>query len=244
MPPHEDIMHRFWPKVDKNGPVQPHMDTPCWIWTASVWINAKGKDRGETDGYGRLKVRRDGKIYELGAHRIIYEYTNNSIVPPDLLICHNCDVKRCVNPDHLKLDTHIGNMRDMVERNRQALGEYNGSSTLTNEEVLEILDLIDKGLPHTYIALEYDVAPSVISSIRTGRQWSSVTGIEFSYPGTAGENNGRAILNEEDVKSIKRSLAIGERGIITELANEYGVTPTTISGIKHGRLWKNVRVSE
>ena len=26
---------RFWKKINKDGGKQPHMETPCWEWTAS-----------------------------------------------------------------------------------------------------------------------------------------------------------------------------------------------------------------
>ena len=34
---------RFWSKVDRNGPVQDHMDTRCWSWTG--YIGNSGPDR-------------------------------------------------------------------------------------------------------------------------------------------------------------------------------------------------------
>lgn len=55
--------------------------------------------------------------------------------------------------------------------------------------------------------------------------------------GTAprGTKNGLAKLDNQKVLEIKRRLAVGERQAI--LASEFQVGPSTISGIKNGRLW-------
>lgn len=50
-----------------------------------------------------------------------------------------------------------------------------------------------------------------------------------------GEANGRAVLTEADVRLIRSS---DERGV--DLAARLGVTKSTISSIRNGRLWKSV----
>lgn len=121
----------------------------CWLWNGSI----------RTNGYGHYSNKQ--------AHRLSYEFFISSI-PKGFLVCHKCDVKLCVNPDHLFVGTQFDNMRDAstkgrmtwkenhlrtVEPERNAYGKRNGHYThpekelkgedktnakLTNSKVLEI----------------------------------------------------------------------------------------------------------
>lgn len=79
----------------------------CWLWQGHVY----GK------GYGALNV--DGtKRY---AHRLAYEAWNGPI-PDGLFVRHTCDVRRCVNPEHLIVGTIADNNADMAARGRARNG--------------------------------------------------------------------------------------------------------------------------
>lgn len=82
------------------GPVQPHMDSECLLWTAG-----KGKN-----GYGQFFA--GSTVY---AHRYAYLLAHGQL-DPQRLILHKCDVKLCVNPNHLYQGTAFDNARDRVER--------------------------------------------------------------------------------------------------------------------------------
>lgn len=85
-----------------------HSDAGCWIWT-----------RGATkEGYGRLAAGGKRDVY---AHRWAYELTHGPI-PKGMLVRHSCDNRRCINPSHLLLGTHLDNSNDKISRGRFVSG--------------------------------------------------------------------------------------------------------------------------
>lgn len=98
---------RFWAKVEKT-------DT-CWNWIG-----------GKNWGYGCFFLtnpRRSAK-----AHRHSWEMHNGPI-PVGLVVCHRCDNRACVRPDHLFLGTCKDNMQDCVAKGRFNGGRRNAAKT-------------------------------------------------------------------------------------------------------------------
>jgi hypothetical protein len=129
----------------------------CWLWSNAP--NAYG--------YGQVKV--DGRF--LMAHRLSYEH-HNGPVGDGLLVLHKCDVRACVNPDHLFVGTHKDNAIDAVNKGRWVdnRGERHGMAKLSNGDVLEIKELIGRGVKQAVIAKKFSVDPSTISDIKRGKR--------------------------------------------------------------------------
>ncbi|MGR7993860.1 HNH endonuclease signature motif containing protein [Xanthobacter sp. ZOL 2024] len=75
--------------------------TGCWLWVGHKYPN----------GYGAIKSF--GRT--ISAHRFAYELYKGPI-PEGMEILHSCDVKNCVNPDHLRVGTHRENMEEASAR--------------------------------------------------------------------------------------------------------------------------------
>lgn len=96
-----------------NQYVYPDPNSGCFIWA--------GCENGR--GYGSFGVgsRTDGSDRMETAHRQAWVLANGPI-PPGLSVLHKCDVRLCVNPDHLYLGTGKDNNLDMALRKRGTSG--------------------------------------------------------------------------------------------------------------------------
>ena len=110
------------------------------------------------------------------AHKMAYELFVEA-VPEGLEVCHKCDVRDCVNPDHLFVATHLENVRDRNSKNRQAKGDKHGKHKVTEEQVREIRHALSqrpKDTPrddYKAIAERYGISEGQVYMIVTKRQW-------------------------------------------------------------------------
>jgi len=122
-------------------------------------------------GYCRVKMGGRKNTSSALAHRLIYEHYFGPI-PDGLFVCHTCDNRKCCNPKHLFLGTHLDNMKDMAKKGRANIswGEKSGVHKLTTKQVEAIRK--DKRT-QVEIAKEYGVAKSTICMIknRTSRKY-------------------------------------------------------------------------
>jgi hypothetical protein len=81
---------RFWPKVNKDGPLPSNRPDlgPCWLWTGA-------RNR---QGYGSFFLSEGRWVWP---HRFAYELTYGPI-PEDLVLDHLCRNPSCVRPGHLE----------------------------------------------------------------------------------------------------------------------------------------------
>ena len=141
---------RFLKKVRK-------LDNGCWIWTGT-W------DR--TKGYGL--VRRNGAL--ILAHRYAFRLAFGEI-PQGSLICHHCDIRLCVNPEHLFAGSYADNSADMKAKGRSAKRENHSQATLTEYDVAQIRKLAVK-LTQTEIAYRFGIDQSAVSRLINHESWA------------------------------------------------------------------------
>lgn len=140
---HEQHLAAFWASVDKNAP------GGCWLWTGCL------------DSFGRGVMTRSYK--RVFAHRLSWELALG-IPPKGLFLCHTCDIRNCVNPEHLYLGTARDNNLDRVRRGRDP------KAKLKPDQVREIRKLLGT-MTQTAIAKRYRVSIGVIHKLKKGRTY-------------------------------------------------------------------------
>jgi len=153
-----DHIDRFFDKINLLGVGE----DDCWEWRAFV----------HPRGYGTLNVNKKMEH----AHRVSWVIHYGKI-PDGLCVCHKCDNRKCVNPKHLFLGTHLDNAIDRDIKGRGKIpdnrGENHGMSKLTKEEILIIRELYSSGkYVQREIADIFGVCRQTISDIVNKTSWS------------------------------------------------------------------------
>lgn len=134
----------------------------CWYWRGS-----------HTNlGYGIFSA-----LGENRSHRVAWRLWHGDI-PKGMHVLHRCDVRCCVNPEHLFLGTHSDNMRDMVSKGRgkppRLRGDHSPVRKLNSGQVSEIRDLYATGsLSQRQLADQYGVGQMTINRVIRKISWCS-----------------------------------------------------------------------
>lgn len=131
----------------------------CWSWDSTTRF-----------GYGKFRI----KDKEYMAHRVSY-YLNFGIDPKDLFVCHKCDNRICVKPEHLFLGSNRDNMQDALLKGRMFLGEKNSFSKLKVVDIHKIRNLYSLGnSSYEDIAISFGVSNECIRKVIKRFTWANV----------------------------------------------------------------------
>lgn len=122
------------------------VESECWLYTGPKTHN----------GYGTFGIggRTDTGGKNLRAHRVAYELWVGKI-PEGKLVLHDCNVRNCCNPVHLKIGTAFDNTKQMMQEGRN---KYKTHRKITLVILQEMVELRKEGYTLTEIAQMFDVS--------------------------------------------------------------------------------------
>ena len=154
------LEERFWKKVNKTD--------NCWIWQAAT--------RGKT-GYGSLKYNK--KVID--AHRMSWILSFGKI-PEGKYICHKCDNRLCVNPEHLFVGSPKENWLDGFNKGRivglpkiwYQIGHHSTQRKISLEDAIEIKNLyLNTNMTQKIIGEKYNISTRAIRYILSGETYKN-----------------------------------------------------------------------
>lgn len=131
---------------------QVNIETGCHEWI--------GRSTDGRMGYGKLNWRGRAGY----AHRFAWELAHGTTIPPRLVVMHQCDNPRCVNPDHLKLGTQLENVADQIVRGRRRVcrGSAHKLSVLSADDISDIRAKSKNGASHAGLGRAYKVSATTV----------------------------------------------------------------------------------
>lgn len=145
---------RFFNSLEK-------IENGCWLWKGAIGKN----------GYGALNV--NGKV--ILAHRYSF-ILHHEKIPKGLFVCHKCDIRNCVNPEHLFLGTNHDNVKDMIKKGRKnpVKGSASPSAKLNEEKVKQIKQFLKEGMRSPELAKLFNIGKRQIIYIKNNQSWKHI----------------------------------------------------------------------
>ena len=145
------LAERFWPHVNKTE--------TCWLWTGEIMNNGHGRIAHWPTRKQRIIASRASWILHFGP------------IADGMFVCHKCDVRACVRPDHLFLGNQKVNIQDAVSKGRMGRGTKVNTNKLSEDQVRYIRTQYP-GRSQQHIADEMGVSQVLVGLIVRRKSWA------------------------------------------------------------------------
>ena len=155
-----NVTHSVKVRMDRYTSKEPDQNG-CMLWQGA-----------QRNGYGAIKI--DNRVY--GTHCVAFVVAGG-VIEAGCVIAHKCDVKLCVNPEHLECVSVQQNNIDMQKRRPRSVscGEELPQSVLNEEMVVQIFSLYR---PYKFgyrkIATHLGVSEHAVKNVLFGPNWMHV----------------------------------------------------------------------
>lgn len=170
-------------------------------------------------------------------HRLVYE-TFVGEIPIKYEINHLDFNKSNNRLDNLELVTRSENQIHAINGNRtkKITGENNPMASLTENNVLEIYQMIKDGSDNIDIAIKFHIHDKYVSLIRHGKRWKHLFIKHFNYDDIYHYSLGLNYLNKKKILEVLTLLTTTNKSN-SEIGFIYGLDKTTISKVRNKRIW-------
>ena len=107
---------------------------------------------------------------------------------------------------------------------------------LEPKQVREIAERIASRERHTVVAESFGVSVETVGAIKSGKRWAGV--IDEDLRARMAVAHPPTVLNTDSARKVMTALEYGRSG--RSIAEEFGISPSMVSAIKHGRTWSDL----
>ena len=109
-------------------------------------------------------------------------------------------------------------------------------SYLTPEQARAIAECIVAGERHSVVAERFGVSVQTVRAIKSGKRWSDA--IDDTLRTRMAAAPAPSTLDASSARLVMEALEAGRSG--RSIAEEFGISPSMVSAIKHGHAWSSL----